>query len=260
MPTFWRNPVVVQPYEVLADIYDQVMLHVDYDEWADFVELVLNEHHVSGRSLTEAACGTGTLAIELAKRGWQVWACDRSVAMVEQGRTKAAGAGVSVEMSACSMSDVPIMNADAVICLYDSVNYCSNLSEMVAALEGLRRTVCDGGLLIFDVSTHANSKRYFKDTRTKVSGEGFSYRRRSEYDPAERVQINSFDIKIDGRDGTFREEHRQKIYPLSQIESAIDETSWRLEACYDGFSLEPGRESCDRVHYVLRADGDSEAG
>ncbi len=58
---------------------------------------VLNEGQLSGNTALEIGCGTGTNAIELARRGFKVTAVDYVPQAIEAARTKASAANVEVE-------------------------------------------------------------------------------------------------------------------------------------------------------------------
>ena len=55
----------------------------------------LDEIGLTGGSAIDLGCGTGTNAIELSKRGFEVTACDISATAIEQAQAKAAEAGAA---------------------------------------------------------------------------------------------------------------------------------------------------------------------
>ena len=58
---------------------------------------VIEAGRFRGRSVLEMGCGTGTNAIELARRGFQVTAIDWAVRAVRRAREKARSAGVTID-------------------------------------------------------------------------------------------------------------------------------------------------------------------
>ena len=88
-------------YDTLADVYDWLVpesLLAPEGSAAAF-EMVLGELSPGARVL-DCACGTGTLAVGLALRGFEVTASDASEAMVARARALAAVRGARVEVSA----------------------------------------------------------------------------------------------------------------------------------------------------------------
>jgi len=57
---------------------------------AQYLAELLQRHPVTGRRALDLACGTGTLALDLADKGWDVVGLDGSAAMLELARAKAA--------------------------------------------------------------------------------------------------------------------------------------------------------------------------
>lgn len=69
------------------------------------VERVLNEWSIEPCRMLEIGCGTGTNAVFLAQRGFEVTAVDVSALAVEQARTKAKQAGVDIDLRVANVVD-----------------------------------------------------------------------------------------------------------------------------------------------------------
>ena len=251
---FRRKPTeeAVPPYSRLASIYDYVMRHVDYVHWADYIESLLVRHDLAPGRLLDLACGTGSLALEFWKRGYRVSGADGSREMLDVAEEKARKADANIAFHHKNLLHPGgLPRAEGVLCLYDSLNYLMTLEEVSQALEGIRETVEPEGLFIFDVCTETNSLRYFRDMTDRERGDGFSYTRRSTYEGG--VQLNRFEIHFPDTHEVVCELHRQRIYPLSDIERALEASPFTVEGAYDGFGLSPPTELSDRVHFVLRA-------
>ncbi|MFH1571554.1 MAG: class I SAM-dependent methyltransferase [Gemmatimonadota bacterium] len=247
------GPVDRDPYDGLAAIYDYVMRHVDYVEWAGYVRSLLELHGRGVRRLAELACGTGNAALELHRLGYEVAGSDGSPAMVRMARSKAAALTRDITFDVRDLRDLGDLGpVDAAVCLYDSFNYLLDQSDVDAALAEVGRVLIDGGLFIFDVCTEQNSLRYFRDVRDAETGPGFVYSRHSYYDREHRLQFNAFEIRFDEGELQVRETHSQHIYRCEELMARIDASSLELLAAYDGFTLRPGSEQSDRVHFVLR--------
>lgn len=141
---------------------------------------------------------------------------------------------------------------DAALCLYDSMNYCQELDTVAGVLYSIAEVVRLGGLMIFDVCTEHNCCTHFANYHERDAFEHYSFMRWSYYQPRERMQINEF-LLIDERDGErYREVHQQRIYRIDELKALCETPQWRLTGCYDGFTRREGKESSDRVHFVLR--------
>lgn len=244
------HEVASAPYGRLADIYDFVMRHVDYRRWADYVERAFSRHGLSPVRVLDLACGTGTMALELSRRGYEMTGVDGSGDMLVMAGRKAEAEGLSIPFHTADLRRLEGLSSfDAVLCLYDSMNYMMTLEEMDLAFRQVHPLVVPEGVFVFDVCTEANSLRYFRDLTEREAGDGFAYVRRSTY--RDGVQTNDFTIQFAGQGQSVREIHHQRIYPLCEVLDLIAKSEFRLAGAYDGFTFITASEESDRVHFVL---------
>ena len=244
------------PYQGLAPIYYYVMRHVDYDEWAAFLQSVFQRHAPQTQRVIDLACGTGNVSNELAYLGFEMTGADLSASMVRVASEKSALNGSHSEFVQRDLRDLAGLGPlEAAVCMYDSFNYLLELEDIDEALTQVCSILEPGGLFVFDVCTERNSLRYFSEVRDRERGPGFSYERHSYYKAAERLQHNHFAIRFEGDDELYEETHVQRIYRLSDIEARIDASAFELLEVLSEFTFNPGSEESDRIHYVLRAPG-----
>lgn len=237
------------PYSQLARLYDRVMSHVDYGAWASYLEIVFRQHGLPGSRVLELACGTCSLAALLAEDGYRIVGIDRSSQMLMVGRDKFRRLGLAPQFVAASMTDLPFdSHFDAVICMYDSLNYLLREDEVRRAAAEMARVTVPGGLVVFDVCTVRNSELFFSNGRMTEVAHGVPYERICRFDSTTRIQENIF--RFTGGGGT--EHHRQKIYYLEEIATCFDGLPFAEEGRYDDMTLRAGSESSERVHFVFR--------
>ena len=83
------------PYTAMAPIYDEMNRELDYARWADFVEEQFARFAKTKPELVlDLAAGTGSMTIELAKRGYDMTAVDNSADMLSIAATRLAEAGL----------------------------------------------------------------------------------------------------------------------------------------------------------------------
>lgn len=253
-PETWTEGAQRQgrPYEALASIYDYVMRHVDYVHWANYVGSLLRRHACEPACLLELACGTGNAALAFADAGYQVAGYDASEDMVRVARDKAARQGRDLHFGVRDLRNLSDIGPyEAAVCLYDSFNYLLTPDHVAQALAQVHGVLADNGIFIFDVCTEQNSVQHFNDVHDSEEGPGFVYARHSYYIADERLQYNAFDIRFE--DGThLQETHVQRIYRCAELIAAIEVSPLELVEAFDGFSLRPGSDRSDRVHFVLR--------
>lgn len=247
-------------YSVLAHLYDTLMKDVDYEMWADFIDEVIQTHHPKPVDVLEMACGTGAISLYLAKLdAYTLTATDRSAAMVEKARQKAAEQEADIQFDTMDFTDIKSKQSyDIIFSVFDSVNYLHSKKDILRMLEGCQQILNPGGLLIFDFSTPQNSLEAVDYLNNEEGSFGnYRYFRESRYEPAENFHYNEFEIDEMADDGktvlrNFHEIHKQRVYSLNEMLSILEQTSYHQVAKYEGFDLVEADENSTRVTMVLR--------
>ena len=245
---------VVQPYSALAPIYDQVMEHVDYEHWASYVHKVLQRFDKKAEWIADISCGTGSCCGHLLELGYRVVGSDSSLSMLKHAYLKAAKQQWNLNVYCADMCRQPLKKqCDAIISLYDSMNYLISDRAWLHCLKDAFTILNPGGLFIFDVSTLRNSMQEFSNYRQKDKVESGAYVRESTFNRESNVQENYFEIKRKDSPGTiFCETHRQVIRPLDEIISFIQLSPFELLGGFKNFTFESFSEISERVHFVLQ--------
>jgi len=257
------NSSRVAPYEALAEIYDQVMSHVDYVRWTGFAMEVFADHGIplaelmtakTDVKILECACGTGTVAGLFSMQGCSVDAFDSSPAMIEVARAK--GSAIS-RAPHFYVADFLALDAeecyDAVLCLYDSVNYLTKPGQLVDFLSRVRRALKPDGLFLFDICTEFNSRLNFSGRKEEGQGPGYHYIRRMRFYPDKMIQENQFEMGLDDRPGELIcERHRQRIYTTGEIRRALKQVKLMILEETEDLDRHPPTPEALRVHFLCR--------
>jgi len=103
--------------------------------------------------ILDCSCGIGTLAIALAKLGYEVSGSDGSPGMLEQADLAVRNANVDVPLKCCTWEDLPAHVTgpfDLVFCLGNSIGHTRNGEEMSRSVRGIRAVLRSGGKLVID--------------------------------------------------------------------------------------------------------------
>ena len=113
-------------YENFAYYYDSLM---DEQFYEDYYQFILQ--HCQFDEVFELGCGTGEMAIRLAKSKKTVYASDISSDMLEVAKQKAIEQQVNLVLQRVDMCDFTLSRpVDLVLCLCDSLNYLTDPQQM----------------------------------------------------------------------------------------------------------------------------------
>ena len=136
-------------YENFAYYYDSLMDEQFYLDYYNFI----NEH-ADFKSILELGCGTGEIAIRLAKDNKEIYATDLSKDMLEVARLKALDANVNLMLGRVDMTDFKTDKAvDLILCLCDSINYVLSKKKVFQTFKNVYESLKYNGTFIFDVDS-----------------------------------------------------------------------------------------------------------
>lgn len=116
------------------------------------LEFWLSLADTHGDPILELGCGTGRVAIPLAQRGFRVTGVDRSGAMLQQARTKAAQANVNVEWLEADMRELHLDHVFSLVIIpNNTLCHLLDLSDFEACVGGVRRHLAPNGRFAIDV-------------------------------------------------------------------------------------------------------------
>ena len=132
--------------ERIARLYDASV--PDWPDEIDFYLKLAEPLKARGGSVLEVACGTGRVALRLARSGLRVVGIDLSAEMLQIARRKAHGLAnvswVQADMRRFNLS----RQFELVIMPGHSFQFLLTAAEQLACLEGLQRHLQPGGLLV----------------------------------------------------------------------------------------------------------------
>lgn len=241
-------------YEKLAEIYDYLVAGVDYDEWLDYIEQILNRYGYRAKRVVDLACGTGNTVLPFARRGYEAIGVDIAPAMLALARQKAEGEGLRADFLEQDMRELCLPGpADLFTCYHDGLNYITESAGLKQVLEKVFHYLKPEGLFIFDLVVVNKLKGAGGDT-TFFDDTDLSLVWDSNYDKERdiwEVTLTGFVRKGDLYE-KFTEVHREKHYAREEIEPLLAAAGFELLDIFHSFSLEPPNPSTRRAFYVAR--------
>jgi SAM-dependent methyltransferase len=116
-------------------------------------------------SACDLACGTGTLAILLAKRGIRTFAVDLSPEMCRITREKARRAALPIRVLRADMRDFSLPEpVDLITSEFDALNHVPRKSDLRRVLTSVAAALQPGGHFVFDVNNRLSFERVWPNT------------------------------------------------------------------------------------------------
>jgi len=242
-------------YQEFAPFYDRMMHDVDYDAWTAYLDGFLKE--ANARTVLDCACGTGSLAVRLAKKGYAVTGSDISADMLAVAREKAMRAGFKIPLVQQDMREISLHKpVDAVVCACDGVNYLTGDGDARAFFQAAREALAPGGLLLFDVSSAYKLAEAMGDKPFFEEAEDYTYLWANRYDKRRRLAHMrlTFFVREGAQYTRFAEEHIQRAYAVEELAALLKEENFALIGVYDAFTDQPPRDNSERIQFVCRKE------
>lgn len=218
MSTFAPPSAALTAYERLAPVYDRFTDSYDHDGWVERLEALAREHGMRGRRALDVACGTGKSFAPLLRRGYDVWACDLSPAMV--ARARAGGRLSAARVLVADMRALPELGAfDLITCLDDAVNYLLDADDLAAAFASAARLLAPDGVYLFDANTLSTYRDGFSARATFERPLADAIWRGETTGPIVPGVLCSASIELGGEAAVSR--HVQRHHPEATVRAAL---------------------------------------
>lgn len=158
------RPIVKPAYTLLGKYYDRLMASHP-KMWRGARQHILARILPRVRSVCELACGSGTTALEFARRGLRVYAVDASPVMCRHTRQKARQAGLRVRVLRADMRSFHLPQpVDLVTCEFDAINHMPRKADLARVARAVARALCPGGYFFFDANTRQAFEKIWPNT------------------------------------------------------------------------------------------------
>jgi SAM-dependent methyltransferase len=248
-------------YDYLEDYRDPQtydLLEGDYDEDYSLTEQLARS---LGGPLLDLACGTGTMAIRMAKLGYEVTGVDIIPEMIAWASQKAAAQGVSVEwVTADARTFDPQKRFRFIYMLGNAFQHFLTRADQEALLARVQEHLLPEGCFLF--GTRNPSLRNLFEPRfsepqkyTLPDGRQLVFTEQPEYDPITQIQHYTFYnqwLYPDGRheENTSRTALRY-VFP-QEMEALLHYSGFQIRACYGDWQQGPLTASSRYMIYMCQ--------
>ena len=243
------------PYEQFSYAYDRMMRNVNYTRWCDYIESLFKMYGCEPRNVLDLACGTGSLTLLLASKGYKVTGLDRAEGMLNVAREKADSENQKISLHQGDMINFKLdQKFDAILCTYDSINYAIDEEELSKMLVTVSKHLTIDGLFIFDVTTERNIVEHFHNKTFSENHQDYSYIWKNNYLYNSKMCRTFLTFFI--RDGElfnrYEEVHQQRIYEVQTINKLLKDAGFKMLSAYDMYTFNKWNRSSDRINFTAK--------
>ncbi len=141
-------------YHAIARVYDRLNAEIDYSAWADFIESCFDRFlKVRPKLVLDLACGTGSMTLQLDRRGYDMIGIDGSADMLSRAYMRTEE-GQNILFLQQDMRSFELYGTvGAITCCLDSLNYLLSVNDLFLCFSCVQNYLDKDGLFLFDVNT-----------------------------------------------------------------------------------------------------------
>ena len=253
-------------YDAIAHVYDKLNKDIDYPRWADFIEKCFDRYLPARPALLlDLACGTGSMTVTLADRGYDMIGVDMSDDMLSEAYLRSEGRGI-LYLCQDMRSFELYGTVGAVVCCLDSLNYLLSEDDLESALRNVHNYLDPNGLFLFDMNTPYKFENVYADNAYILEDE-IDY---GDGEPSAAVYcgwqnqynkesgicdfyLSLFEENAEGGYTRSDEHQRERCYSFDTVSRLLLKCGFELLGCFEDFDFTPAGESCERWYIAARA-------
>ena len=243
-------------YEAFASVYDVFMEQVEYDRWLQHIHTLWDKYGLKPETVIDLGCGTGSIALPLAKEGYDVIGVDLSYEMLTEADHKAMEEGVSIRFACQDMTELELgEEADCILSLCDSMNYLTEDGQLEDAFRSIAGHMKRESLFLFDMNTEYKFKEVLGQNVFGSAEEHAAYIWENDYDEEEKINeyyVSFFIEKEDGLYERIEEFHYERAYSMEEIERGLQAAGMELVEVMDDYSFDAPHAESERLLFAAR--------
>lgn len=275
-----------ESYTSFARVYDTFMDNVPYEEWAEYLDMLLQKYGVfrftavettnnakecaeemvsqelenalasERKSVLDLGCGTGTLTELLSDKGYDMIGIDNAEDMLEIAMEKRMQSGKDILYLLQDMREFELYGTvGAVVSVCDSLNYILEDDDMQQVFHLVNNYLYPGGVFVFDFNTVYKYETVIGDTTIAENRENCSFIWDNYYHPEEKINEYDLTIFVQEEEELFRryaETHYQRGYTLQEMKHFVQNAGLQFVAAFDADTHESVTDISERIYVVAR--------
>lgn len=241
-----------------AKFYDVLNSGVDYPAFAEFVcNSIAKFSEIPVFNICELACGTGNVAISLAKRGFHVTASDFSADMLSVAENKSRNERCEIRFILQDMQNTALYSKqDAFVCFLDSINYLKDKNSVISTFSKVYDNLSDKGLFIFDVNSKFKFENIYADNAYILEQDGIVCNWQNFYNKKSHIcnfYLSFFERISENTYKRFDECHTERMYTIRNLTDYLVYSGFSVEGIFSSFNFKCADEKSDeRLFFVAK--------
>lgn len=246
----------MEAYTGFAQVYDELMDNIPYEEWGSYLLELLTMYGVKEGLVLDLGCGTGSMTEFLCRAGYDMIGIDNSEDMLSIAMEKAEKKGLKILYLLQDMREFELYGTvAAIVSICDSINYILEEEELLEVFRLVNNYLDPAGLFIFDLNTLYKYEEILADNVIAENREDCAFIWENYYDRESRLNEYDLTIYVEEEKDLFRryyEEHYQRGYSLEQIRSLLEQAGMEFVTAYDAFTKRKPEKDSERIYVIAR--------
>lgn len=242
-----------EQYSSFAYFYDRLMTDVDYNEWVNYIETLIERANTHPKKVLELACGTGNITIPMALKGFSITAVDISQDMLTIAKDKAVDNNADILFIQQDMTQLEIQDIfEIVMCCCDGVNYIIDSENLLKMFMEVHKRLNKDGIFIFDISSYYKLSNIIGNNTFGENTGDIIYLWENFYDKSTDLLEMDLTFFNEAERGLFRkteELHIQRAYKTDEIIYLLQKSGFNSIEIFADFLLEKPHKNSQRIFF-----------
>jgi len=243
---------MIKPYTELAESYDYLLKHVDYDQWYRYISSIMIKYINNPRVVVELGCGTGKFGSKFSADEFMIIGIDKSIEMLKIASIRAYR---NVKIICADMRNFRLSKpVDFIFSVHDTMNYLLTYRDIKDVLRSVKKIMHNESVFMFDITTEYNIKKNFDGKVSRYNFKGYSIEWSNSFDSKKLLVLSTLRFKNDNGNEKI-EEHVQRIYSISEMSRLLMDEGFEIIGIFGDYSFNEPVDKTIMVNFITRKKG-----